>query len=163
VNWTAIGAVASALSVFVALLVFAFQTRRWRVTIQADLILRLLERFNSEEMKKTRSNAAKELLKGPGGNQALSDLLDFLSGVASLIDLKALSKRLAYNHFQYWILGYWYFAQDYIERERAEHEPRSWRGLERLVRKLEPLRLKSGLCLRPASRDEFLQREAALT
>lgn len=81
----------SAISAVVALLL---ESRRSRITLQTDLLLRLDEKFYCPEMTKMRQIAASKLLREEFPNYELDDLLDCFTTVAYLLERKALDMDL---------------------------------------------------------------------
>ena len=147
-------------SAILAVVALAFEVRRSRIALQADLLLRLDERFFGSDMLRTRRAAAKKLLAKERPNYELGDILGFFATVAMLLERKAIDTDLTYDVFEYWIVRYWNSAKEHVAGER-KYDPESYLSLERLVDRLVPLRTKSN---QPPLTDEectrFLREEA---
>lgn len=149
----------SALSAIIALVL---ESRRSRITLQTDLLLKLDEKFYSPEMTQIRKIAAAKLLKEEFPNHELDDLLDCFTTIAYLVECKALDMKLTYRIFEYDIVRYWYCAEKHIKETRRV-DPETWVTLERLVKKLERINAKKGRP--PPTKDElirFLKEEAQM-
>jgi hypothetical protein len=89
----------------------------FKLSLAADLSMKLDDRFNPEDFRKTRSDAAQALLSG----QKLVDaenVFDFFETVGLLVRTGALTKELAYNFFFHWINLYWVAGQGHIQEKR---------------------------------------------
>ena len=157
-DWQALASIAA---VVVTLGIFVKQSRRTQLAVQADMLVRLRQEFDSEQMRRRRARAAQGLLNGDASNPDLSDLLDFLGNIGGLVNLGSLNASTAYVYFGYWILGYWYTAEQHVSRER-EHYGTSWNTLEKAIKKkLEPARAKTEGDRWPPPDEQFLRREVA--
>lgn len=87
-------------------------------------------------MRAIRRTAAKKLLKHQLHNNELSEILDFFSNIAYMVELGALDASMAYKPFEYWILRYWYNAQEHVTDQRR-FDADSWKTLEKLIRDFE--------------------------
>jgi len=157
------GSVAAFLSVMIALVGLLLETRKSRLAMQSDILLRIDERFCCSETRTLRQKAARKLLKRETPNYELTEVLDFFTLIAYMVEHGALSPRLAYAPYEYWICRYWHSAKEHITETRR-FEPESWVTLERLVQKLERIGMEKG---RQAYTDEelarFLREEEALS
>src|ERR1700682_4053168 len=86
----------------------------FRLSLAAELSMKLDDRFNSEEFKETRSQAAEALLQNQESADA-EDVFDFFETVGLLVRTGAVTKELAYNFFFHWINLYWVAGQRYIQ------------------------------------------------
>jgi hypothetical protein len=147
----------SAISAIVALII---ESRRSRITLQTDLLLKLDDKFYAPEMIEKRKVAAKKLLKEEFPNPELDDLLDCFSTIAYLVECKAINMDLTWKIFEYDIIRYWYCAEKHIRKTRRV-DPETWSTLQRLVKKLEDMNAKKGRP--PLTKEEltrFLKEEA---
>jgi len=136
------------------------ESRRSRIALQADLLLKLNERFYGPQLLKWRQTAARKLLKEEYPNHELEDLLDFFWVVAKLVQRKAIDARLAYDSFEYWIVRYWQCAEKLVEESRR-YDSESWEAVEQLSNKLAAERSK--MTQPPLTKEErvrFLKEEA---
>lgn len=159
-NWQAIGTILGLISIAVTLAIFIYQSRRARLLAQADLILRWKQQFDSPETRRLRAKAAQGLLMGQESNQALSDVLDFFTDVASAVDLGVLDAHQAHVHFGYWIRGYWYNSQPFVQAERNAH-PGSWQTLELVIKEVDKAYVEATAIDAPPDRNRFLTNEVA--
>lgn len=65
------------LAVAVALAALIVETKRSRLTQQADTLLRFADRYTATLVRQTRRTATKKLLASSESNDELSDVLDF--------------------------------------------------------------------------------------
>ncbi len=155
-----LGSIIGFSSVVVAILGLWLETRRSRLAMHADMLLRLDERFCGAGLRQLRQCAAQNLIAGAAVNNELSELFDFFSNIAYMVKRGALDASMAYEGFQYWILGYWYGGQDYIAGIRRT-DPESWLTLEYLVQRFNQIKqarhLPTGVS--PASIASFMQEE----
>ncbi len=150
-------------SVAVAVAALWLETKRSRLATQADILMRLDDRFTSPTLRRLRRAASTKLLAGDAPNLELHEVLDFLCNVAYMVNEGALETRLAFSAFEYWTRRYWYAGQSAIAQER-ELDPGSWDSLERLLRKFERIRSRRRLenQFRPEEIEHFLQEETRL-
>jgi hypothetical protein len=89
----------------------------FKLSLAADLSMKLDDRFNPEDLRRARSDAARALLS----NQNLADaedVFDFFETVGLLVRTGAVTSDLAYNFFFHWINLYWVAGQGYIQKKR---------------------------------------------
>ena len=121
---TALAALAAAAAVWVSWRGIAKQNVQaeasredFKLSLAADLSMKLDDRFSSEDFRQTRSNAAQSLLS----SQKLVDaeeVFDFFETVGLLVRTGALTKDLAYSFFFHWINLYWVAGQGHIQEKR---------------------------------------------
>lgn len=129
--WAAVGAVVAATaSVFVA----SKSRKDFRLSLAADLSMKLDDRFNSEEFNEARSKAAKALLNKENLAEA-EDVFDFFETLGLLVRTKAVTKELVYNFFFHWVNLYWAAGRDYI-LERRKTSKTLWTDFESLYKAL---------------------------
>lgn len=161
IDYAALASIIGLITAVCAVVTLFLEERRGRIMLQADLLLKLDERFSGQAMCKKRRIAAQKLLKKESPNNELDDLLDYFDTVANLLEQKALNTKLTYKTHEYWIIRYWYSAKEHVAGARHV-DPESWLTLEHLVNKLETQRMKMGQ--RPIVREEldrFLREEAS--
>lgn len=137
---TALAGIATAFAAFGALYVAyrAFRSQEisvhksnetFRLSINADLVMRLEEQFDGEVMRRSRRSAAKALLE----NQHLSeaeDVFDFFETVGLLSRLEALNEEMVHSTFFHWINAYWVAGRNYISEKREEKSAVLWVDFE---------------------------------
>lgn len=133
-------AVTASLSVIVALLAIwtVLKTNdSSRFCTGADLLVRLEERFISEEMKEKRKKAIEAIQKGRYGDNSVSTILDFFSVIAILAYKNVLDKEMIWRTFSSWLIPYYHSLKDYIENERKEkNDKKLYETLSKLYNEL---------------------------
>ena len=121
---TALAALAAAAAVCVSWRGIAKQNAQakasredFKLSLAADLSMKLDDRFNQEDFRQTRSHAAQALLSGQRLVDA-EDVFDFFETVGLLVRTGAFTKELAYNFFFHWINLYWVAGQGHIQEKR---------------------------------------------
>ena len=121
---TALAALAAAAAVWVSWRGIAKQNAQakvsredFKLSLAADLSMKLDDRFNTEGFRQTRSHAAQALLSSHKLVDA-EDVFDFFETVGLLVRTEALTKDLAYNFFFHWINLYWVAGQGHIQEKR---------------------------------------------
>jgi len=89
----------------------------FKLSLAADLSMKLDDRFNTEDFRQIRSHAAQSLLSSQKLVDA-EDVFDFFETVGLLVRTGALTKDLAYNFFFHWINLYWVAGQGHIQEKR---------------------------------------------
>ena len=159
IDYNIVGVIAGFASVVVAMVALWLESKKTRLTTQADILLRLDERFCCSEMRTLRGNASGKLLAGKLPNNELGDILDFFSNLAYMVNRGALDMELVYAPFEYWITGYWCAAQGYISKQR-QFDPESWLTLENLIKRMELMKKSTEAHLSDESLRAFLEEEA---
>ena len=145
-----------------AVIALIFELRMSRLTLQTEALLHLSDVFITDRMIKYRQNAARNILLGNTENEALSEVLDNFSTIASLAQSGALNKKTINDMFGYWIIYYTITAKSYIESERKV-DPNTWVNLEKFADKLEKRRGKNSLDISSKGIQHFLLHEADWT
>jgi hypothetical protein len=121
---TALAALAAAAAVCVSWRGIAKQNAQakssredFKLSLSADLSMKLDDRFNTEGFRQTRSDAAQALLSSQKLVDA-EDVFDFFDTVGLLVRTGALTKDLAYNFFFHGISLYWVAGQGHIQEKR---------------------------------------------
>lgn len=133
-------------AVAVAVVTLVMQTRSFKLTIGADLGMKLDDRFNSDEFLSKRLTAAKAL-KGEIELEDTEDVLDFFDTVGLFVRLGALESE-AHSLFFHWINLYWRAAEDYIKKRQKE-ATLTWADFATLYKKTREIEQKRD----PGSRD----------
>ncbi|MGA3009940.1 MAG: hypothetical protein ABSD72_06725 [Terracidiphilus sp.] len=130
----------------------------FKLSLAADLSMKLDDRFNPEDFSQARSDAARALLS----NQNLVDaenVFDFFETVGLLVRTGALTNELAYNFFFHWINLYWVAGQSHIEEKRKVSRT-LWQDFEYVykeVREIETKKDPNSEDLRLAEQPERLE------
>jgi hypothetical protein len=113
----------------------------FKLSLAADLSMKLDDRFNLEDFRQTRSHAAQALLSGQNLVNA-EDVFDFFETVGLMVRTEALTKDLAYNFFFHWINMYWVAGQGHIQEKRkiAKSLWENFEYLYNIVQQLEQIK-----------------------
>jgi hypothetical protein len=121
---TVLAALAAAIGVFVSWRGISAQNTQarssredFKLSLAADLSIKLGDRFNSPEQRLIRTRAARALISNEKLIEA-EEVFDFFETVGLMIRSGALTRDLAYNFFFHWINMYWVAGQSYIQEER---------------------------------------------
>ncbi|KAF0093882.1 MAG: hypothetical protein E1N59_2535 [Puniceicoccaceae bacterium 5H] len=110
----------SILAVVVSLFALWWENRRTRGMHEIDLLYQRAQEFEGPKMLKTRHKAVqflqqhRELPVEDERWDDVSDVLDFLQGIATLAKAGHIRIGLLYNFFGYWYGGYWHFCSPYV-------------------------------------------------
>jgi hypothetical protein len=130
----------------------------FKLSLAADLSMKLDDRFNPEDFRQIRSHAAQALLSGQKLVDA-EDVFDFFETVGLLVRTGALTKELAYNFFYHWINLYWVAGQGHIQEKRKAAKS-LWEDFEYLyniVQQLERIKDKDSEDLKLAAQPQRLR------
>ena len=153
----------SIIAVLIALITLIIENRRGRLSLQADLLLRLEDKFHSAEAKVLRRKAATKLLKNKKPNHELEEVFELLSTITFFYDIRALDSNLVYKQFAYWIDRYWLSGKTYVEEECRKYDPNNYGTLEKVATFFIRKELKKGYNLYEAELlNSFLEEEKAL-
>jgi hypothetical protein len=131
-------------------------------SVQADTLLRLMDKFDSEEFQGKLKNAAEACLahldtKDPG--IAVDDVLDFLDDAAFLVRKGALDEEMMWHPFYHWVRVYYQASEQYII-SRQKREPTVWSALSWVYPRLNNLeKAKSGLRYKEKLTDPELKKD----
>jgi hypothetical protein len=171
---TALAAIAASIAAFGAVGVaykafksqeeaFRNSSEAFRLSIGADLVTGLEEKFDSEVLRRSRRSAASALLKHQNLGDA-EDLFDFFEMVGLLSRLGALNDEMVHCMFFHWINAYWTAARDYIVKTREERTSVLWVDFQTVyerTRAIEKAKDPSSRDLDPSEQDltEYLKQE----
>ncbi len=167
-DWTAIAALATIFAdmaafaaVYVAYRAFNSQeaafrdsSNAYRLSLSADLVTRLEEKFDSDTLRLSRHAAAQALLDQHSLGNA-EDAFDFFEMVGLLHRLGALNDEMVHCTFFHWINLYWTAGRDYILKTRAERTSELWVDFQFVYEKTCALEKRKD----PHSRDLKLSKE----
>jgi hypothetical protein len=132
IAWAAVAtAIVTAAAVIVAAAAVFLESRRSRIALGIDLLMKLDERFNGA-MRKDRAMGARGLLENRP--EDCDDILDFFETLGMLVREGALRDEFVWHYLFHWIRGYWQSAHDYVHRYRGK-ESTVWQDFERLYRR----------------------------
>jgi hypothetical protein len=134
-DWNAVSSIIGLVTALAAIVALFFEARRSRRALQTDAHLKLVERFFSANMMKTRQMAAQKLMAKKEPNFELFDVLGFFVTLSILCNNKVVNTKLAFDQFAYWVIRYWLSAKEIIRKDR-ELDPLSFNSLELLVNRL---------------------------
>jgi hypothetical protein len=103
---TAWAAVSAAIAASGSVIVAVISRNDCRLSLAADLAMKLEDRFDAKGFKEVRSSAANALLSKQNWENA-EDIFDFFETLGLLVRTKAVTKELAYNSFFHWVNLYW--------------------------------------------------------
>ncbi len=155
---------ATFIAALTAIIALILESRRFRLSIKIDNVIKFDERFNSLEMLKKRKTAAK-LLK-EGNFTDVEDVLDFFEMVGMLARRGLLDKTMVWATFSYWIIHYYHLTKEYIKiRQKASST--LWNYFEELfslVSKVELKEQKIRINKIPTKKelDDFIKEESTL-
>jgi hypothetical protein len=150
--------------VLVAISALWWQIRRARLATNVELALRFDEKFNREDFRKLRADAAQELKKGSPSKKA-EDIFDLFETIGYLVRTSAIRKELAWHTFYEWVHGYWSIGNPQIMKSRHEKkDPKRWSDFEYLHKELLKVQRSESSpgepeLLSPEEIDEFLRDE----
>lgn len=164
IDYNAIASIIGLVTALIAVTALGIESRRSRLTLQTDMLLRLDEKFYGTEMRRVRQRAANNLIEGISPNYELEDLLDYFTTVGMLLERRAINLEMTYELYEYWITRFWHCSKNYIMEQREKNEnPDAWLVLERLVNDIDVHRKRKGL--KEISEDglkRFLKSEASI-
>jgi hypothetical protein len=114
----------------------------YKLSVAAEWLLKLDDRFNAVELTNARLHVTRELLdpnpEGLGVQQlqdSMEELWDFFDTLGALLRRGVLDKELLHSTFFHWVNAYWLVTHQYLERERQGYEER-WKDFVFLVMEL---------------------------
>ena len=148
VDWTAVGSIASAIGVIVAIIVFIVESRRFIFTRAIDILLQYDDKFNSSEFREIRRRAASYLISGSKkedkeGRQAICDVLNFFETIALLYKNKIIKDKMVWHTFSSWLLPYRKAAESYVVECRLQ-DPTSYEDTDILFKDILAIEQKRG-------------------
>jgi hypothetical protein len=134
--------------VLVAICALIYQISRSRFSLNVELCLKLEDKFNSPDFRKTRSNAAKLILKKQFVKA--EDVFDYFETLGYLVREKALDKKIVWSTFFEWVQGYWSAGIQYIQEARQEGKDQTiWEDFEYLHNELLKIQRERGNSSQP--------------
>jgi ribosomal protein L20 len=170
---TFITALAAIITAITAIITVIVQDRRSRYSQGVQVLMKLSDQFNSTEFKEKRKKFAKLILSKVKRNEnvkelLLGEILDHFQLVGILLNKKVLNTELVHSKYFFWLLHYYYFSRNHIQRFRqAYNDPTAWEDVDKLFEKLSVVERKYRGDVREISPSEesmrdFLESEAHL-
>jgi hypothetical protein len=140
--WATIAiAIGTLISVYVAYRGIRSQTRSFANSVSADLALKLLRDFESNENKQLRSRVAESFLKNiPVA--ATEDLFDKFEQIGFFARRGVLDSETAYSFFFHWVNLYWIAGKPVINSKR-KGATQLWTDFELLYKTLLEIEIAS--------------------
>jgi hypothetical protein len=154
-DWAAVAAVAALAAAIVAI----YQASLTRMTLGADLMMKLEDRFEDPEFCAKRQKAAKALRAiSPANRGDVEEVLDFFETLGLLVRREALDAEFAWSSFFYWLHGYHRWAESFI-KDQQNISPNRYYELVSLHEKMLPIEQRKGR-IKETEWDAFLEEEA---
>ena len=147
-------AITAVVATIVSIWAILFESKRSRLTHNSDMILRLYESFNTNEMRRARKASATFLLSlmdNPNideqPNADVEVVLDFFQLIGLLTRRGALDKQMVWSKFFYYLHPYHYAAEKYIKTRRKIHDDISlWADINKLHKRLISIEKRARQC-----------------
>ncbi len=141
--------------------VFALLFQTWtnyvRDWFNPTLALRYQDRFESEDVLKKRSKAARYHKENKKWDKSIDWILDIFEDVGFYVAKDEMSAEVAHHHFYYWIRGYIQTAQEYIRTYQID-DPTAHEWCEYLLKevsKVEAAKSKTHIAKLTYDQDEI--------
>jgi hypothetical protein len=163
--WESITAVGTMALAGVALLAWYSQNKSFKLTLGADLLMKLDERFQKPNFKQSRAEAASSLRDHDDEGRA-EDVFDFFDTMGLFVRRGALDKEFVHNAFFHWINLYWVAGRDHIRRRQSVSKE-LWCDFEYLYRKVLEIEKRrdprsKDIELSQSSLEDYLANETSL-
>ena len=156
---TALGTIALGVIAVVALY---FESRSARLARAADVILRLIDKFDDEKMLTLRHKAALSIRDFRLGKGAISkdveNVLDFFETIGMLSKRGVIDNQIVWHSFHHWLRGYYWCAKDFIDKRR-EKESTVYEDLISLYRRTAKYEWDTDDLPSKADLDDFISDE----
>ncbi|MBI5354776.1 MAG: hypothetical protein HZB50_19200 [Chloroflexi bacterium] len=139
INYSALSAWATAITVLIAVIAIWLEARRTAVSRGVDILMKYSSEFSSDEFLTRRQRFAKILKKKMKGKLTRKDqnelvalatfFLDHYEVIGFLLRKKILDKQLVYVYYSYTLIGYWRFLKEVIDTYKKD-EPTLWEDAE---------------------------------
>jgi hypothetical protein len=138
---TIVIAIGTLLSVYVAYRGIKSQTESFASSVSADLALKLVHDFESDENRGRRSRTADALLKHLKLSE-IDDLFDDFEMIGLFVRRGLLNPEIAHSFFFHWTNLYW-VAGKHIVEEKRKGASSLWTDFEFLYKKLLEIEIAS--------------------
>lgn len=133
---TCAGAVAAAAGVLFAAFSFGATVQQSKLSLGADMVLKLDDRFKTPEMKNARARAAQKLAtKALTSDENVDLVLDFFEQVALFERRSAIDTELVWHTFYHWFFNYYHLSKSYREYARQD-DTSLWADIEQLYERI---------------------------
>jgi hypothetical protein len=122
----------------------------FRLSLGADLAMKLDAQFNSKDFRAIRSKAAQSLLNQVNIENA-EDVFDFFETVGLFVRLGTLNDEIVHNFFFHWVNLYWTAGKSYISTKRQDTKA-VWQDFEYVFQKVTEIEKTKD----PNSKDLYL-------
>jgi len=163
--WIALGSVGA---IFTLVLIF-HQIRTSRMIAAADFLLKLVDRFDSKEIRSSRKKLMTIIKENPKDNQKIDtcrEVPDFFDDLGLLLKKKVIPIELIWSSFCYWILRYHELLKGYIDWVRKrDRDPTYYDQFEYLndeTLKFEEKSRRRKIRLTSKQVEEFINEEKQL-
>jgi hypothetical protein len=171
---TVCGVLIAILGLIASIMTLIVQTRLALRQSRVELLLKVNDDFDADQMQEARATAAKTILKSRAGDKVdmsdVDDVLDFFETVALLVRRKALIEEFVWHSFLYWMRRYFLLCKDYIDTIQKKPDERSrWEDMVWLYPRLLRIEKEKNNCsdadlkLSQEDLDNFLKEEVSLT
>ena len=133
---TCAGTVMAAVGVLVAALSFGATVQQSRLSLGADMVLKLDDSFKTPAMKSARARAAQKLAAGAlTSDENVDVVLDFFEKVGLFERRGVIDAELAWHTFYYWIIHYYHLSKSYRDYAR-QGDDSLWEDIDRLYERV---------------------------
>jgi len=152
-------------TLFVAIITATFAGYQiWliRFSNNADLILKLDDKFNNKDFVETRKRAASLIKSGKiisENKDAIEDILDFFETIGLMVKKGGLDKEIIWHTFFYNIHGYYIYTKDFITSQQKEYSTNRYKEFIYLHDETLKIELKSQSRINEKEWDNFLNDE----
>ena len=111
--------------VIFAIMALYAEGAKFKISLGADLIMRLDNEFNGEIMKPLRVKAASTLQQNNKTDEQYEEaepILDFFEKLGLFVRRGALDKEFVWHTFFHWFHGYWSATKDYVEQRNKKNK-----------------------------------------
>ena len=119
IDYNMVMAMTGIVAIIISLWALRSESKRSRFSLGLEIILKMEERFNGEEMKKARRTAAKALIENKNFD-ATDDVIDFFEMIGLLTRKGTIDSQMVWFNFFYWIHRYINAAKAHIEAEQKK-------------------------------------------
>jgi hypothetical protein len=138
------GAIGAATGAIITAWTTRQQVKALTLSLKAETMLKLLDKFDGDEFLDIRKTAAKVCLchlddRNPGA--IVEPILDVLDDAAFLVKKGALDEEMMHHAFYHWARLYWQASETLITLRRAE-EPAVWNNLAAIYPRLNEIERK---------------------
>jgi hypothetical protein len=146
----------------IAVVALYFESRSARLARAADVVLRLIDKFDDEKMLTLRHKAAlsiRDFRQGKGEiSNDVENVLDFFETIGMFSKRGVIDNEIVWHSFHHWLRGYYWSSKDFIDKRR-EKELTVYEDLISLYRKTAKYEGDSDDIPSKSDLDEFIEDE----